>query len=503
MGTNTLRRYVSGMPDKTPSVAIIGAGFGGLGAAIELERNGIDNYTIFDRGDGVGGVWRDNTYPGAACDVPSPTYSYSYELESEWSARFGSQGEIKAYLERCAQKYGVVEKARFNTEIVAARFDEPSGRWELELEGGEKVWFDALICATGQLSRPKIPDLDGLDTFGGDHFHSARWDHSVDLTGKKIAVVGSGASAVQLVPAIVDQVSELHVIQRSPNWVGNKWNHRSNPQVKWLMRNVPGLARLQHNTEWLWYEARVPIIFNQFDPLRGGFHKWLKFKIHREIKNPELRKAVTPNYKVGCNRVLLSNDWYPALDRDHTTLHANAVTRVTPSGLVLDDGTEVDADVIIWCTGFTATEYLAPIDITGRDGRKLHSEWKTGPEAYLGITVSGYPNLFMMYGPNTGSLTNTIIFLLEKQARYARQAIERIAKDGGWIDVRQDVQDEFNKEIQRKLSGTVFTSGCPGWYHTDEGKVVAVWPGSHVAYARATGTVDFDVYEHGTAPSNA
>jgi cation diffusion facilitator CzcD-associated flavoprotein CzcO len=265
------------------------------------------------------------------------------------------------------------------------------------------------------------------------------------------------------------------------------------------MRNVPGLARLQHNAEWAWYEARVPIIFNQFDPLRAGVHEWLKFKIRREIRDPELRKAVTPNYKVGCNRVLLSNEWYPALDRDHTTLHARGVQRVTSNGLVLDDGTELAADVIIWCTGFTATEYLAPIDITGREGRKLHTEWKSGPEAYLGITVSGYPNLFMIYGPNTGSLTNTIIFLLEKQARYAREAIERIARDGGWIDVRQDVQDEFNETIQRKLGGTVFTSGCPGWYHTDDGKVVAVWPGSHVAYARATAKVDFDVFEKGVA----
>ncbi|MGW5113476.1 flavin-containing monooxygenase [Nocardia sp. NPDC004123] len=480
-----------------PSVAIIGCGFGGLGAAIELERHGITDYTVFEKSDGVGGVWRANHYPGAACDVPSPTYSYSFELETEWSQRFGTQAEIRAYLERCSVKYGVAHKIRSNTEVTAAAFDEPSGRWRVTLAGGEQQWFDALICATGQLSRPKIPSLDGVDTFAGKQFHSAEWDDSVDLTGKRVAVVGSGASAVQLVPAIVDRVEKLHVIQRSPNWVGNKWNHRTSPWIRRVLRTVPGLARAQHNMEWLWYEARVPLIHNWFDPLRGAMHAWLRFKIRREISDPDLRRKVTPDYKVGCNRVLLSNDWYPALDRTHVEVHTEAVARVTPSGLVLSDGSTVEADAIVWCTGFTATEYLAPIDITGRDGRKLHTEWKSGPEAYLGISVSGYPNLFMIYGPNTGSLTNTIIFLLEKQARYARRAIEISVRLGRWLDVRREVQDDFNRELQHRLSGTVFTSGCPGWYHTEAGKVVAVWPGSHIAYARATAQVDLAAYHVG------
>lgn len=488
------------MRAKTLSIAIIGCGFGGLGAAIELERNGIRNYTVFERGDGVGGVWRANTYPGAACDVPSPTYSYSFELETEWSQRFGSQAEIKAYLERCAAKYGVLAKARFNTEVIAATFDESSGRWLVELAGGEQQWFDVVIAAPGQLSRPKIPDIEGVDSFTGPQFHSAHWDHSVDTTGRTVAVVGSGASAVQLVPAIVDRVEAMHVIQRSPNWVGNKWNHRTNARVKWLLRTIPGLARTQHNIEWMWYESRVPIIFRKFDPLRGGLHAWLKWKIRKEIRDPALRTAVTPDYQAGCNRLLLSNDWYPALDRDHVSLHAEGVRKVTPTGLILTDGTEVAADVIVWCTGFTATEYLAPIDITGRDGRELHTEWKDGPEAYLGISVSGYPNLFMIYGPNTGSLTNTIIFLLEKQARYARLAIEKITETGRWMDVRADAQAAFNERLQQRLNETVFTSGCPGWYHTADGKVVAVWPGSHIAYARATHAIDTSVYEFGAPP---
>ncbi|MEU7218936.1 flavin-containing monooxygenase [Nocardia iowensis] len=484
------------MTGSMPSVAVIGAGFGGLAAAIELDRNGIHTYEVFERGDSVGGVWRANSYPGAACDVPSPTYCFSYALEPEWSARYGSQPEIHAYLRRCADRFGITPKIRFGTEVVAATFRD-EGRWVVEFADGRTKEFDALICATGQLSRPRIPNLDGLADFAGAQFHSAEWDHSVELAGKRVAVVGSGASAIQLVPAIVDRVALMHVVQRSPNWVANKYNHRGTGLAHRLAHRLPGMARLEHNVEWLWYEMRVPMIFNAADPLRALYHALLRAKIRREIKDPALRAAVTPDYKIGCNRVLLSTDWYPALDRPHVRVHTEGVRRVTPTGLVLADGTAIDVDVIVWCTGFTPNEYLAPIDITGRDGRKLHTEWKRGPQAYLGISASGYPNLFMMYGPNTGSLTNTITFLLEKQARYTRLALQHLARTGGWLDVRPDVQDRFNAKLQRRLRNTVFTSGCPGWYHTEEGKVFAVWPGSHVAYAAATRTFDPACYEHG------
>ncbi|MEU8895831.1 NAD(P)/FAD-dependent oxidoreductase [Nocardia sp. NPDC048505] len=485
------------MTSRAVSVAIIGAGFGGLAAAIELDRHGIHEYTVFERGDSVGGVWRANSYPGAACDVPSPTYSFSYALETEWSRRFGTQPEIHAYLRRTADRYGVTPHIRFGAEVTAAAFDADTGGWRVELADGTVSRFDVLICATGQLSRPKLPDLAGMDSFAGAQFHSAEWDHSVDLTGKRVAVVGSGASAVQIVPAIAERVAALEVVQRSAYWVGNKWDHRTNPVVRRLLRRVPGLARWQHNAEWLWYEARAPFIARWAEPVQIGFEWWLKFKIRREIRDPELRRAVTPDYRFGCNRVLLSNAWYPTLDAPHVRLHPHGVARVDEEGLVLSDGSTVAADVIVWCTGFTASEYLAPIDVTGRDGRKLHQEWKSGPYAHLGITVSGYPNMFLMYGPNTGSLTNTITFLLEKQARYARQAIQRLARQGGWLDVRREAQDAYNTRLQNTLRTTVFTTGCPGWYHTSDGTVTAVWPGSHVAYARATREVDFGEYEHG------
>jgi cation diffusion facilitator CzcD-associated flavoprotein CzcO len=484
------------MMAKTPSVAIIGSGFGGLAAAIELRRHGIDDITVFERADRVGGTWRDNTYPGAACDVPSPIYSFSFELGLDWSARFGTQAEIQRYLEHCARKYDVLPKIRFNAEVAAARFDETTGTWTLELTGGDRPVFDAVICATGQLSRPRVPDIDGMSEFAGAQFHSSRWDHSVSLDGKRVAVVGSGASAIQVVPAIADRVAELHVVQRSPNWVANKHNHANHRLARALRRRFPVLARLEHNIEWLYYESRYPVILNRLDPARSVFEWWLRRKIDREVLDPALRAAVMPDYRLGCNRLLISNDWYPTLGKPHVTLHPAAVTKVTRDALVTADGDHVEVDVIVWCTGFTATEFLAPMRVTGREGRVLHEQWRDDPQAYLGMAVSGYPNFFMLYGPNTNSLTNTIIFLLEKQARYVRQLVERIGARGGSLEVREDAQREFNEWVQRKLGATVFTSGCPGWYTNDAGKVVTMWPGSHVGYARATRVPRFDHYVH-------
>ncbi|MCU1648041.1 MAG: NAD(P)/FAD-dependent oxidoreductase [Nocardia sp.] len=479
----------------TPSVAIIGAGFGGIGAAIELERNGIHSYEVFEKGDSVGGVWRENTYPGAACDVPSSIYSYSFELKADWSATCGTQSEILDYLKYCAAKYGVEPKIRYTTEVVAATFVDD--RWLLDLRSGEIRYFDALICATGLLSRPKIPDLDGMEGFAGAMFHSAEWDHSVSLKGKRAVVVGSGASAVQLLPEIVDDVAELAVVQRSPNWVINKHNKPRTAFTKRLMRKFPMLMRAEHNLEFLTFESRAPLIYRSLDVVRGMFQATLRRKIRQEIRDPELRATVTPDYLALCNRPLASSDWYPALDRAHVTVHRQAVRRVSTGGLELADGREIEADVIIWCTGFSADEYLAPIDITGRDGRKLHAEWKSGPEAYLGVAVSGYPNLFMIYGPGTGSSVNSVIFMLEKEARYARIALQHIASTGGWLDVRPEVQQDYNVGRQQQLQKTVYASGCPGWYSNEDGNVFAVWPGSHLAYARAIRTVDFRAYEHG------
>lgn len=474
-------------PARPLRVAIVGAGFGGLATAIELKRHGVADFTVFERHEHVGGVWQANSYPGAACDVPSIIYQFSYAMNEDWKRRFGSQAEIRAYLDDVARRFGILDHVRFGTAVEGAAYDDDSGRWTVTLADGSSERFDVVACANGQLSRPKVPDVPGRETFAGAQFHSARWDHDVDLAGKRVAVVGSGASAVQIVPAIVDAAAHVTVIQRSANWIVNKYDWAPSRLEQVLLTRIPPLMQLYHLAMWWWFEARVPLIYRWIDPLRRLWEAHLRRGIRRKVGDPAKAAAVTPDYALGCNRVLLSSQWYPTIARDDVSVVASGVERVTESGLIAGDGTVVDADVIVWSTGFTPTEYLAPMRISGRDGRDLHRQWRDGPEAYLGLATPGFPNLFMVYGPNTGSLTNTIIFLLERQAAYIRQAVEHLrAADVASVEVREDVHRRFNERVQARLRKTVFTTGCPGWYATESGKVTQVWPGSHVAYARAT-----------------
>jgi cation diffusion facilitator CzcD-associated flavoprotein CzcO len=484
------------MTTTTPSVVIIGAGFGGLAAAIELKRHGIDSFTVLERSDHVGGVWQANSYPGAACDVPSVIYQFSYALKHDWSRRFGSQPEIREYLHEVAEEFGVLEHLRFGREVAAATFDERTARWTVETTGGEEYEADVLVCATGQLSRPRIPDVPGRDAFAGVEFHSAEWDHSADLSGKRVAVVGGGASAIQVAPAIVDEVAHLTVVQRSPSWVVNKYDWTPSRLERALMRRVPALRRLYHNAMWWWFESRYPIVKRSLDPIRRLWEAQRRLTIRRIVKDPMKVAAATPDYALGCNRILLSNAWYPTLARPDVSVVGAGVTALTERGLVCSDGSEVEADVVVWCTGFTATEYLAPIEIRGCGGLDIREAWADGPEAYLGLATPGFPNLFMSYGPNTGSLTNTIIYLLERQAHYMRQAVEHLGRVGGWIEVRREVHEPFNRRLQQRLQRTVFTAGCPGWYATEAGKVTQVWAGSHVEYGRHTKRFDPTAYEH-------
>jgi cation diffusion facilitator CzcD-associated flavoprotein CzcO len=482
---------------RLPTVAIIGAGFGGLAAAIELKRSGVDTFTLLERGSAVGGVWRANTYPGAACDVPSEIYSFSYALKRDWRRRFGSRAEIQAYLDQVAKDNGLGPHLRFGAEVTALTWLEDSAKWRVELADGEASDFDVVVCATGQLSRPKIPDLPGRDEFRGAQFHSAEWNDQADLAGKQVAVVGSGASAVQIVPAIADLARNVTVVQRSPNWVVPKYDWPTS-RLERALNHVPGVARLRHIFMWWWFEKNYPIVLRSADPSRKLFEAKARWMIRRHLRDRDLAKAVTPTYPMGCNRILLSSDWYPTLARGDVNLVPSGVERVTPDGFVTADGQLHDADVIVWCTGFTPTEYLAPMCITGRDGRDLRADWRNGPEAFLGVAMPGFPNLFMSYGPNTGSLTNTIIFMLERQAAYMRQAVQWLADTGvAWLDIDRDVHVAYNQKLQRRLGRTVFTAGCPGWYTTADGKVTTVFPGSHVEYARLMRRFDPDLFEQG------
>ena len=481
------------MPTSSPTVVIVGAGFGGLAVALELKRAGIESFVVLERADEVGGVWQANTYPGAACDVPSVIYQFSRHLKPNWSRRFGSQHEIRDYLREVSIEGGVREHIRFGAEVVTATFDEDRAEWELELADGKTQHADVLVCATGQLSRPKLASVEGRDRFTGAQFHSAEWDHSVQLEGKRIVVVGGGASAIQVVPAIADQAAHVTVVQRSPSWVVNKYDWRLGRLERALSR-MPVLLRVYHKLMWWWFESRYPIVLRKLDPIRRAWETQRRWTIRRIVGDPAKVAACTPDYALGCNRVLLSSDWYPTIARPDVDITRAGVSAMTPEGVVTSDGNHIAADVVVWCTGFTATEYLAPIRITGRDGVEIRDVWAEGPEAYLGLATPGFPNLFMSYGPNTGSLTNTIISLLEYQAAYIRQAVEHVAGNGHAVEIRRDTHDQFNAELQQRLQGTVFTTGCPGWYTTADGKVTTVWAGSHVEYRRRTRTFDPSVY---------
>jgi cation diffusion facilitator CzcD-associated flavoprotein CzcO len=480
----------------TPTIAIVGAGFGGLAAALELKHAGIDSFALLERADEVGGVWQANTYPGAACDVPSVIYQFSRHLKPDWSRRFGSQTEIRDYLRDVSIDGGVRDHIRFGTEVVSATFDEDAARWDVQTAGGETLTVDVLICATGQLSRPKLPDVPGRETFAGAQFHSAEWDHAAELAGKRVVVVGGGASAVQVVPAIADDVEHVTVVQRSPSWIVNKYDWTPSRFERAVLRRIPALQRFYHQAMWWWFESRYPLVLRRTDPLRRVWEGRRRRSIRRIVKDPAKVAAATPDYALGCNRILLSSDWYPTLARPDVDVVGAGVSALTPTGVVTSDGREIEADVVVWCTGFTATEYLAPIRITGRDGIEIRDAWAAGPEAYLGLATPGFPNLFMSYGPNTGSLTNTIISLLEYQARYMRQAIEHVGRAGHAVEIRREVHDAFNADLQSRLGRTVFTTGCPGWYTTDAGRVTTVWAGSHVEYRRRTRVFDPTVYAH-------
>jgi cation diffusion facilitator CzcD-associated flavoprotein CzcO len=484
---------------RRPSVAIVGAGFGGLAAAIELKRQGFEDLVIFERGPAVGGVWRENRYPGVACDVPSPIYSFSYALKPDWSTLFGTGAEIQTYLEGVVDEFGLRPMLRLDTEVTATTFDEDSGTWRVDTATGESQLVDVVVMATGQLSRPRLPDVEGMTSFAGSSFHSAEWEQGVELAGKRVVVVGSGASAIQLVPAIADRVSAMTVVQRSPNWVIRKSKRRHGRVARAAFTHLAPVRRMHHNLLFLGYESRWPLVTRKAKPVRVASEWWYRRVIRRTLTDPEQAAAATPDYTMMCNRLLLSNDWYPALAREHVRLVGAAVDRVVSDGVLTSDGQHLPADVIIWCTGFKASEFLAPIKIAGRGGADLHARWAHGAEAYLGMTVPDFPNFFMLFGPNTNSITNSIVFLLERQARYIRLALEHLEHSGhDWVDLRPERHTEFQTWLQAKLDKTVFTDNCPGWYTNAEGKVTAMWPLSHLTYAWLTRRFDASAYRSGT-----
>lgn len=470
----------------TPSIVIIGTGFGGLGMAIQLKKAGIDSFTMLEKANNVGGTWRDNTYPGAACDVQSHLYSFSFEPKHDWSRKFGLQDEIQGYMEHCAEKYDLNRHIRYQSEVTAARFDENAGEWVIELKDAEPIRANVLVTATGQLNQPAFPSIPGLDSFKGKLFHSARWDHSYDLKGKRVAVIGTGASAIQFVPQIVPQVKQLKLFQRSAAWVISKPDRPFKSWEHGLFSRLPMYDRL-YRTFIYWKNEGRALGFTRFDKVLDLFALEAKWMARRHVRNPEKRRNLIPDYKIGCKRILMANDWYQAVDSDHVDLITDGIARIEKDAVITKDGQRHKVDAIILGTGFKATDFLSPIKIHGLEGQDLNDAWKEGAEAYKGISVSGFPNLFMLYGPNTNLSHNSIVFMLESQIHYVLEALKGLGKKKAqYLDVKADQQRKYVDGLQGRLEHSVWASGCGSWYTTAAGRNVANWPGFTFTYRMMT-----------------
>ena len=464
-----------------PSIAIIGSGFGGLGAAIELKKAGYHDIVIFEKADEVGGVWRENTYPGAACDVPSPFYSYSYEPNPRWPRRFSQQPAILEYLKGVADKYDVRRHIRFGTEVTAADFDESTGTWSVSLSSGDIVEVDVMVSAVGQLSRPAWPSIKGRDTFKGASFHSAEWDHSVSLEGKRVAVIGTGASAIQFVPEIQPRVAQLSLFQRTPPYIIPRPDTQFRPMHHKVFERLPATQLVERGT-WYGVVESLSVAFLYSKPLAAAVHRVSRAHMKRQTKSsPGLFEKVWPSYPVGCKRILFSSDYLPALAEPNVEVLTGGIKEITAKGVVADDGTLHEVDVIIYGTGFTASEFLAPMKIKGLGGRDLNEQWAEGARAYYGMTVPAFPNLFIMYGPNTNTGGGSIVFFLEVQARYLRQYVDHLVASGRPLMVRAPVENAYDKKLQARLANSVW-SACSSWYRNANGRITTNWPYLGIEY---------------------
>jgi cation diffusion facilitator CzcD-associated flavoprotein CzcO len=471
-------------------IGIVGAGLAGVGLAVQLKRAGFSNFVLFERADRLGGTWRDNTYPGAACDVPSHLYSFSFAPKSDWQRRYSSQQEILAYIEDLARRNGITPHIHFGSSVARAVFDEGTATWLIETSRGQRVVLDAFIPAVGQLSLSSIPAFAGRETFQGASFHSSRWDHSVALQGKRIAVIGSAASAVQIVPELAKVAARLCVFQRTPNWLIPRLNWPYGKIRKTLFRYLPGYRALTRASiyffqEWLFNALRTGSMCNRIMRSLALWH------LRRQVLDQRLQENLTPNYEFGCKRVLLSDDYYPCFNLANVELVTESIERFTSSGIRTVDGASRDFDVVVFATGFDVRNCLRPVEIRGRAGLDLQRHWTRGPEAYRGIAVPGFPNLFILYGPNTNLGHNSILFMFECQFSYILQCLKRMATRNLFtLEVSADATARFNRALHKELAGTVWTTGCGNWY--GEGShITANWSASTVRYWRETRRVNF------------
>jgi cation diffusion facilitator CzcD-associated flavoprotein CzcO len=480
-------------------IAIVGSGFSGLGTAIRLKRAGIHDFVVLERAADLGGTWRDNDYPGCCCDIPSHVYSFSFELNPGWTRGFASQAEILDYLRRTARKYGVMPHIRFDHEMQSATWDEQAQRWMIDTAQGS---FSAqiLVSAAGPLSDPSIPDIPGLAEFDGAVFHSARWKHDHDLSGERVAVIGTGASAIQFVPQIQPKVARLHLFQRTPPWVVPRLDYRITPAEHWLLRWVPFAPALVRAALYWFLEVRM--VGFRSPKVMSGASRLARWHLRRQVPDPALRARLTPDYTLGCKRVLVSDDYYPALTRPNVEVITDGVREVRARSVVTTAGDELEVDTIILGTGFHVTDNPIASRVRGRQGKTLAQVWSPSMRAYLGMSVAGFPNLFVIIGPNTALGHNSMVFMIESQLNYLMGCLEAMRRRGAsTVEVRADAVAAFNDEIDRAMQGTVWSAGCNSWYLDSAGRNSVIWPRWSFSFRARTRHFEPQKYVMSRAPS--
>jgi cation diffusion facilitator CzcD-associated flavoprotein CzcO len=475
-------------------VAVLGAGMSGLCMGVTLRRAGLDDFVIVEQSAGLGGTWWDNRYPGAHVDVPAPLYAFSFAPNPHWTRRFASAPEIQAYQQRVAREHGLEPHLRLGQRLVRATFEPEAGRWRLEVEGGPGLRARFLVCSTGPLSQVRWPDIPGLADFAGQRLHSARWDAGVPLAGRRVAVIGTGSTASQLIPPLAGQAASLAVFQRTANWVLPRIDRPYYPVDRWLARVPPWSKAVRafwyHVLEW----GRRG--FEEGTLARRGMLRTAEAHLRRQVADPALRDRLHPPYPLGCKRIIYSNDFYPALTRDHVELVTDPIERITPRGVLTRDGREREADVLVCATGFDTTHLLSSLEVRGLGGT-LAQAWADGPRAWRGMVVPGFPNLLLMLGPNTGTGHTSTLLYIEPQARYALACLQHLRRTGGlWMDLRPGVMEDEDAALQARLAGSVW-SQCRSWYRADNGRIVALWPGFTDEYVRGIAQPDFSRYAFG------
>ncbi|WP_043656800.1 flavin-containing monooxygenase [Nocardia thailandica] len=475
---------------------IVGSGFAGLGMAIRLSQQGRSDFIVLERGDDVGGTWRDNTYPGAACDVPSHLYSYSFAPNPDWSRSFSRQGEIQAYIRGVAEKYDVLDKHLFGCDVLGMRWNAETARWEITTSKGDFT-ADTVVSAVGALCEPSLPDIKGINDFEGEIFHSARWDHDVELEGKRVAVIGTGASAIQIVPAIVGKVAHLDLYQRTAPWLLPRMDRPYFLPERLAFKYVPAVQRLSRAAIYAARETQVvglakyPALMKIFETLSRG-------KLLVEVRDPVKRAKVTPDYRIGCKRMLISNEYYPAIDRDNVEVVTEGIAEVKANSIVTKDGTERPIDALIVATGFHVTDSPAFETIVGRTGQTLSEQFaEVGQRGYKGSAIDNFPNMFFLLGPNVGLGHTSMVYMIESQINYVADALDTIDKQGlRTVEVRKDVVDAYNAELQRKMASSVWmTGGCASWYLDAHGNNTTLWPDFTFQFRRLTKNFDVAAYE--------